>query len=277
MTVDNVQLTIADERYDPQLKSLWRTAFPADSGEFVDYFFDVIRNVGRVFAIVTDGGEIVSMLSLIDYDMRIGGDLHTVGYIYGAATAPGYRGTGRMAELLDHTADWCRDSGFAGTVLVPADDGLRRYYEKHGFTCKIKMSQHTVSGLSLKQSSEVCSCGFDRFVQMRGEYLSGMDSAIYPSQEVYECFYKKNADKILKIGRHHYAFCSIIEDKVLVRETSMTDTDRAAAIIAAHFGTDEVGFTRPLSDCGDEIIYALYRSAGVDIPDDIYMNLMIDW
>ena len=108
----------------PRLTRLWQESF-GDSPESVAHFF----RTGFVpeNSAVADGGA----GALYWFDCLWEGK--RLAYIYAVATEKESRGKGICAALMAWTADSLRARGYAGAILVPAEEGLFRMYGKMGY------------------------------------------------------------------------------------------------------------------------------------------------
>ncbi len=112
----------ADKAMVPQLKELWLCCFQ-DAAEDVDYFFDRRFESAEGLADMQDGAP-AGMLFLL----RAG----TAQYVYALAVHPAFRGGGIAGGLLAEAQRRGRQSGLS-TFLVPAEEGLFRFYKNKGF------------------------------------------------------------------------------------------------------------------------------------------------
>lgn len=108
------------------MKELWKDTFH-DSEEYVDLVFDSYFNPDYIEYHEVNG-RVVSALLGIPY--KFGNDKYTVNGVYlcGLATDPKFRKKGIMGELLDRINERMDKKGYAFTFLIPANEGLKRYY-----------------------------------------------------------------------------------------------------------------------------------------------------
>lgn len=111
----------------PALKQLWQEVF-GDDDFFVEAFFGTAFEPRRCRCITVDG-TLAAMLYWLEGEYR--GEKYA--YIYGVATHPGFRGRGLCAWLMEDVHDLLARQGYAGAILRPAEDGLRRMYGKMGY------------------------------------------------------------------------------------------------------------------------------------------------
>lgn len=110
-------------------RKLWEEIFTEDTPEFVDYYYSVKAKENEIY-VIEDGDQIVSMLHLNPYQMRIGNQICQTHYIVGVATVPQYRRRGLMAELLNYVLRVMHDRGEPFTFLMPASEAI---YKPFGF------------------------------------------------------------------------------------------------------------------------------------------------
>lgn len=127
-------------------RELWEEIFTEDTPKFLDYYYSIkIKNNG--IYVIEDDGEIVSMLHLNPYEMRIGDKLFQTHYIVAVATKESYRKRGLMRQLLNYVLQVMTDRGEPFTFLMPADEAI---YKPFGFEFVYKQRQDKVVGK--------CSC-----------------------------------------------------------------------------------------------------------------------
>ena len=111
----------------PSLKALWLRCFE-EKEEAVNLFFE--RNLLYTHAyLAEDGGAVIAAVYLID--CQLGG--RPAHYLCGAATDPAYRRKGVMSALIDFALHDAAARGDCYSVLLPADEGLYRFYAKLGY------------------------------------------------------------------------------------------------------------------------------------------------
>ncbi len=111
----------------PALHAIWRAAFPADTAEQRDLFFDAVPP-DRCLIAEADGVP-VSMV----YSLPAALGERRLQYIYAAATLPEYRGRGIFAELLRYALKAAESAGCVGSFLHPAEPSLTAYYARFGY------------------------------------------------------------------------------------------------------------------------------------------------
>ena len=114
-----------------QMRSLWKTSF-GDDDVFLDNFFSAGFSPDRCRCIVSEEGKLLSILYWFDTEY----EGETFAYLYAVATDPQYRRQGLFPYLLADTRQLLESRGYAGILLVPGDEDLRKMYVHRGFeTC----------------------------------------------------------------------------------------------------------------------------------------------
>lgn len=110
-----------------QLRQLWKLAF-GDPDEFLDGFFGFGFSPDRCRCVAA-GEQVAAVLYWFDCDCC--GQKYA--YIYGVATHPDYRNRGLCRKLMADTHSLLADKGYAGSVLVPQQEPLRKLYASMGY------------------------------------------------------------------------------------------------------------------------------------------------
>ena len=110
-------------------RKLWEEIFTEDTPEFLDYYYSVKTSDNEIY-VIEDNGEIVSMLHLNPYQMRVKDKVFKTHYIVAVATDERYRHQGLMRQLLNHAMQIMADRGEAFTFLMPANEEI---YKPFGF------------------------------------------------------------------------------------------------------------------------------------------------
>lgn len=115
---------------EQQLLALWKQAFGEHDG-FWEMFLKTGYSPERTWYL-TEENAICAALCW--FNLEVGGQ--TWAYLYAVVTAPEFRGRGLCRKLLTQAEAAWKNMGYAGALLVPADEGLRAMYEKMGYeTC----------------------------------------------------------------------------------------------------------------------------------------------
>ena len=111
-----------------QLRSLWKTAF-GDDDVFLDHFFSTGFSRDRCRCVVNEEGKLMSALYWLDAEY----EGNTFAYLYAIATDPQFRRRGILKYLLADTYTVLKNRGYAGAMLLPGDEDLRKMYASMGF------------------------------------------------------------------------------------------------------------------------------------------------
>lgn len=112
---------------ESQLRTLWQTVF-GDSDAYLDLFFSTAYAPDHCMCIRLEQQILAAAYWL---DCHISGK--KAAYIYAVVTAPAHRGQGLCRQLMDAIHARLSAAGYCGSLLVPADTGLRRMYAGMGY------------------------------------------------------------------------------------------------------------------------------------------------
>ena len=104
------------------LRTLWIECFGNAEG-WIDSFFGTAFDADHVCCLNRQG-RLAAALCWMDVSCQG----RKLAYLYAIATAPDFRRQGLCRELMGLTHEKLSEQGYAGTILVPADAGLRRMY-----------------------------------------------------------------------------------------------------------------------------------------------------
>ena len=130
-------------------RRLWEEIFTEDTSRFLDYYYFVKANDNEIY-VMEDNGEIVSMLHLNPYKMRVMDKLYQTHYIVAVATDKRYRKRGLMRQLLNHAMQMMTDRGEPFTFLMPASEAI---YKPFGFEFVYEQKRERVSGKKCEDST----------------------------------------------------------------------------------------------------------------------------
>lgn len=114
-----------------QMMQLWKETFH-DSDSYIALIFDTYFDPEWVVYEELQGKVEAALLG-IPYDF--GWTDHPLRglYLCGLATRDKSRGRGYMSQLIERICSKAADAGFAFTFLIPANDGLRKFYYDRNF------------------------------------------------------------------------------------------------------------------------------------------------
>ena len=123
-------------------RKLWEEIFTEDTPEFLDYYYSVKTRDNEIY-VIEDEDEIVSMIHLNPYQMRVGDKLFRTHYIVAVATKERYRKRGLMRRLLNYVLQVMADRGEPFTFLMPADEAI---YKPFGFAFVYEQKREKAHG-----------------------------------------------------------------------------------------------------------------------------------
>lgn len=143
------------KKYSPSLRRLWAEAF-GDDEEYAGLLFNEDNLPCECFAEIADG-QVVSVLYLLESEIRLKGKVFCGRYLYAAATADSYRKKGLMAGLIRQAQEYVREKGLSFISLVPADEGLYGYYSRFGFEAVMSNYRAAADDLPWREKGEEMS------------------------------------------------------------------------------------------------------------------------
>ena len=109
------------------LKTLWTECF-GNEENWIDAFFQTAFDPTHVCCLNRQGSLAAGLCWMDTFC-----DGRPLAYLYAIATDPEHRHQGLCRELMGKTHDLLARQGYAGTVLVPGDEGLRQMYGKMNY------------------------------------------------------------------------------------------------------------------------------------------------
>ncbi len=136
---------ITESHLRAEMIKLWKETFH-DTNEYVDLVFDNYFNPEYV-ATKWDGNTLVAALLGVPYCFGPKSAQIKGLYLCGLATSRESRKQGIMSELLKIIESRALGLGFDFTFLIPASDGLQRYYADRGYVpAFFKNSERFIAG-----------------------------------------------------------------------------------------------------------------------------------
>ena len=108
----------------PQLQKLWHQAFHESMGSFLRTAYS-----GKRCLVAEVDGKVAAALYWFDFGYKG----HRLAYLYAIATKESHRGQGIGKALVEAAHKHLKEAGYAGAVLVPAEEGLFAFYKKCGY------------------------------------------------------------------------------------------------------------------------------------------------
>lgn len=122
---------------ESQLEALWQLAF-RDEESFIRLFFTRVYSPERCRCVLVDG-QAAAVLYWFDGEYRN----QQFAYLYAVATHPDFRRRGLCRALVEDTHVLLTRQGYDGTLLLPAEEGLRCMYRQMGYRDCCTVSQFT--------------------------------------------------------------------------------------------------------------------------------------
>ena len=228
-------------------RKLWEDIFKEDTPEFLDYYYAVKTKENEIY-VIEDEGEIVSMLHLNPYTMRIGQELYQTHYIVAVATRTEYRRQGLMAKLMNHVIQVMKGRGEPFTFLMPANEA---YYKPFGFQFVYEQKQGKVFGKQSEQLDIDFSYAMPEDGKEIADYanqkLTVYDIVTWRNQGYYETILaeqqSENGGILLarKEGKIVGVFCFSKDDEVHMWEPLFDDKEVLDHAIYLLTGSQEIG------------------------------------
>ncbi len=116
----------------PETRALYETAFPEDSREFTDYYYQWKTKDNEIIVMegACRGSTFHVMIHLNPYNICIYGKTVEIPYLVAVATAREQRRKGKMGAVMRHALSDMEREGIPFTFLLPADPA---YYKGQGF------------------------------------------------------------------------------------------------------------------------------------------------
>lgn len=205
-------------------RKLWEEIFTEDTSEFLDYYFSEKTKDNEIY-VIEDNDEIVSMLHLNPYEMRINDKLYRTHYIVAVATKESYRKCGLMRRLMNHALQIMTDRGEPFTFLMPAAEAI---YKPFGFEFVYEQKQgkqtgekDTDTGLELEYATEKDCNAISEFAN---QMLQQYEVVTWRNEEYYRILLAELASEdggILlakRNGELKGVFCYAKGEHVIMRE-----------------------------------------------------------
>lgn len=239
------------------LRKLWALAFPEDA-EFADHFFSTAYHADRC-RYFHDGKKVTAALYWLD--MEYAGQRYA--YIYGVGTHPECRGQGLCRMLIEKTHRDLEAACYAGSLLKPAGEDLRRMYQKMGYSNCTNVDE--ISCHAGTETTEVRAISIPEYAALRRTYLPEGGLAQEGENLTYLATYAG-----LYAGEDFLLAAVHGEEKLFGAEL-LGNPNRAPEILKA-MGYTEGVFRVP----GEEIPFAMYHPIQENAPVPSYLGLAFD-
>lgn len=145
------------------LQHLWREAF-GDDETFLEQFYTFGFSPDRCRCVTVDG-QLAAALYWFDCEYQD----KPLAYLYGVATANAFRGQGLCRALTENTHRHLKYLGYAGVILVPAEENLFQMYEKMGYQLCASVSEFVcTAGL---EAAEMRPVDVEEYRCLRRQFL----------------------------------------------------------------------------------------------------------
>ncbi|SET58877.1 GNAT family N-acetyltransferase [[Clostridium] polysaccharolyticum] len=221
-------ITNATKAMVPAMKEMWAVNF-GDSDEYISFFFENHlkldeKGMYQNQFVYQLNGQPVSMLSVLEAQLDNGQHKQEFWYIYAVVTAKEHRRKGYAGKVLLHVIELAKKKEIA-VGLVPADEGLYRYYGKFGFESffynrTVKMN--LLAGDGLADGWKLATA--EQYKMMRDQFLANQGAVIWEKQAV-EYAIKENENLGGKTyyleNTSYFLMVCPLEGKLIVRETNL--------------------------------------------------------
>lgn len=239
----------------PLLKALWQEAF-GDTEEYLQLFFSTAFSPLRCRC-VTEKGEPAAMLYWFDCAVKD----RPYAYLFAVATAKAFRGRGFCHALMADTHRHLKALGYAGAILVPAEERLFAFYGAMGY--------RNFGGVSRFTSKPGETAAALQPVDAE-EYYALRHKLLPPGAAEHDLLTVRFLEKqaALYAGDTFLLSCYREEDTLLVQEF-LGDPEKAPGIVAA-LGCREGRFLTP----GDSP-FAMWLPLADDAPAPAYFGISL--
>lgn len=203
-------------------RKLWKEIFTEDTEQFLDYYYSVKTRENEIF--VVEDEEIIAMLHLNPYDVRVNENIHLAHYIVAVATDERYRKRGIMGQLLKHVMRTMYDRKEPFTFLMPAAEAI---YYPYDFRYIYSRKQGEIAGGNVGNSVEIMfaeadDCG--KLAEFANTLLETYQVATYRDAKYYRTLIAEQQSEngqvvmIQKHGKLVGSFCYAKGESLEIRE-----------------------------------------------------------
>ena len=243
------------QHQEDALRALWKSAF-RDEDAFLDLFYSTGFASDRCRCVTVDGKLAAA---LYWFDCSFAGK--PLAYLYGIATDKPFRGQGICRALMENTHSHLKYLGYAGAILVPAEEKLFQMYEKMGYRCFSHMTEFsaaaTATPATLREVDGEEYCRLRRSFLPEGGILQEGESVEFLGHLAQ--FYA-GEDFLVTVARDEPFFAS-----------ELLGNAQAAPGILAALHQNRGKFRTP----GEEMPFAMYYPLS-DLPEPAYFGLAFD-
>ncbi|MEI6578198.1 MAG: GNAT family N-acetyltransferase [Eubacteriales bacterium] len=179
-------IEFANKKDIEQIISLWQECF-GDKKEYISFFLNRCFT-SKNCLVYRENNRIVSMLFLLEGNVKVAGEILSSFYIYAACTAKDYRNRGIMSRLIQWSIDYSELEQIDLICLVPSEETLFDYYARLGFLRYFKRKEFSLNRNQINAISENCSetsnPTIEQITELRNNALSMTDYFIWDTNSV---------------------------------------------------------------------------------------------
>lgn len=165
-----------------QLKNLWKRCF-GDPDAFIDLYFRM-RYSPENTDVLRDGERIIAQLQRVTYPIEYKGMVMSADYLSGVCTDAAYRNQGLMSRMLRETHRRSFRDGRHLDFLIPAEEWLKGYYARFGYTTCFYTHEQTFSREGRERRKELPR------LRLQSVAMEG-----WPDEEVFSFFHSQLKSK----------------------------------------------------------------------------------
>lgn len=147
----------------PYIRSLWEQAF-GDFPTFWDSFFSTAFSADHCRCLTIDGTPRAAL-----YWFDAAWEDKKLAYFYAVATDRDFQKQGFCRQLMENAHTYLNSIGYAGVVLVPANDSLFGFYQKLGYRAFGPVNHFSCSAGESPAPLQKCSA--EEYAALRQQYL----------------------------------------------------------------------------------------------------------
>lgn len=232
-----IQIHHAREGERGAAEALWTEVF-GDGPDFQRAFYRLCAPQGPL--VLMEDGELRSMLSLPELALVLGdGKKLRAGYVYAVATRPDCRGQGWASMLIETAAGLAWDRGLDCLLTVPAEEGLFKFYQKHGFQPGFPLRELAAE----PAPAPVAELSPADYAALREELLAGRTHTAYTAEQLafQRAMCPEPGSGLYRLELAHGPGCAAVENwdgEAVVKELLCApgDEEQGAAACAALCG-----------------------------------------
>ena len=162
----------AEER--GRTRALYQAAFPEDTEQFVDFYYQYKTRDNQILALEQDG-QIVSMLHRNPYTMIMNGYEFLADYIVAVATEKAFRHQGCMRKMLEKALNDMADQGMPFTFLMPASESIYAPFD-FVWICPYTELPMRVERMSAEAQNRYLAGRYQMFCKRNARYMENLQA-----------------------------------------------------------------------------------------------------